>query len=403
MNTASALTITLLLAITLPAFAGSESCPVGATTTQSAVATVTAEPRWTTPLLDALTASPPQPELLQAALADVPATLQGDPLVARARLTLAALLMQAGKPEPARAQLRLITTDSGAALDAGLLMAESYSATDPQTALQWNLRVMRRWPEEPGALDALAQQAAVLPGDQRAVAIGVLQETQQRAMQAIDNLLTLRNQLQEQEWFAGWLATGGTPALAGPLLPVFYRTVASPTFATARGAALATAAPALCAREQQARLAMLRDDIDRAALEAQQAAAVVEARHAAGRRAFLRKQSRYLADSSLSPGAPDLALGREVNRLRNAVARDEAEIAALRSAIAGLPAARARLDARAQQLDARSSTINRQASDDVLAALRSTIDLRITTLRDIAGSSARHLGELQDPRYRAVR
>ncbi len=382
-----------------------------------------------TALLDAITRVPLQSQHIEKALAAVPATQQQDPLVARARLVLAALQLQAGHVDLARTQLRLISLDSEAAIDASLLMAESYAATDSSAALQWNLRAQQRWPDEPTVLAATLQRSVhvladldtpatqerrVLAADisstassqttptqdlSRAARAAVAQ-TRDDAIAARDRLIALHTRLQRDDWFDRWLHDAHTPPLTPDMLPVFYRTLASATFLVARQTALASAQPALCARARAAQLEALRLDIDRIETESRALLATREPQAATLHAAFLQAEQAFREAHHEVNQPVNVAQGQAVNRLRNAANRATAEVSALRSMIEGLPAARARLAQHAQQLLTVSTRIQTQASNDVRAALNAALDAREAALRDTAGDAAQTLGEWQDPRYR---
>lgn len=353
-------------------------------------------PAWSQELVDALMADADRIALLSHAIRNVPDSYRTDPLVVRAQLTLAALLLEAKQVARAREVLRGVPIDTDAAIDAGLLMAETHAIEgDIAGAVRWNLRVLQRWPDEPAAIDALVRRAAVLGESDRTAAITALNEARLRAQDAVASLGALSSRLAQDNWFSRWVEAGQEPALDSALLPLFYRTLASDAFRHARSAALATRNPAWCAREQSARLARLQQDLVRLEREARAVLAPLESRHAAEQANFDTLRARYLA------GDPhDTALGQQVNRLRNAAARDAAEIAALHSTLDALPAARLRLAAEAERVGRVSAGVNEQASAEAIAALRAVVREREAVLRDIAGTASLRIGELQDPRYR---
>lgn len=355
-------------------------------------------------LLDALTSSPLQIHSLQKTIDSIPADQQADPLVARARLSLAALLLQANQVEAARAQLRRVALDSEAAIPAGLLMAETWAADGQAAALQWNLRLQQRWPAEPDVLAATLQRVESLPATEQPAAAASLARVRDDAITADRQLDALRQRLQQADWFARWLVSAGAPPLDAELLPVFYRTVSGAAFIAARNASLASLQPALCARARVSALEAMQGEIDHIERDARETLAILGPRQATSQASFVKSEQEYLAASRASPAQPaDAEKGREVNRLRNAAARDAADIASLRSTLESLPAARTRLATQAQRLHAVSARINAQAGAEVRAALEAAITDRQSTLRDIAGSAAQLLGELQDPRYRKLR
>lgn len=354
------------------------------------------EPAWSTALLEALTASDARAARLAAALRQPPAGQENDALAARARVILAGLLVADGRIEEARAELRRVPLDSEAALDAGLLMAESLALDDNlASAADWNLRVLRRWPDEPAAAAALVQRAAALGEQNPGVALAMLAEARTTAAAAAAALEKLEVRLDREAWFDQWLAEGRDPTMESDVGAVFYRTLASERFRASRATAQLSAQPALCARMRAAQLMTLQEDVERAAHEAQAAIGVLLARQSARQAAFEQRRERFVAE-----GGRDIELGRDVNRLRNDLLRDEADIRALQSIVESLPAARLRLAARAAQLDRVATTLNSAARTEVIAALRATLAERRDTLRNIAGSASLRAGELLDPRYR---
>ena len=76
------------------------------------------------------------------------------------RLRLAAVHMQQGHFDEARNTLRQIDTESPAALQASLLMAESYRLTvQPREARKWFLRTAKHYPYRPTTLNGLISAA----------------------------------------------------------------------------------------------------------------------------------------------------------------------------------------------------------------------------------------------------
>lgn len=353
------------------------------------------EPAWASALLDAIAASDHRESRLAAALRQLPASEDGNPLAARARVTLAGLLMADGRIEEARATLRGVGLDSEAALDAGLLMAESLAmANDLAGAADWNLRVLRRWPEEPAAADALVQRAAALGAQDPRTALAMLAEARATAAAAAAALDQLEARLDREDWFDRWLEEGSEPPLDAAARAVFYRSLASEAFRSSRAAVQLTTRPSLCARMRAAQLQSRQDDVDRTVREAQAAVDVLGTRRATRQAAFEQQRERYLAE-----GGRDARLGRSINALRNAVLRDEADIRALQSVVDSLPAARRRLAAQAAQLERVAVAINADAHAEVIAALRSALANRRDELRNAAGNASLRAGELLDPRY----
>lgn len=405
----------VLLAPRSMAIAAGDACATALSTVENsnsaAPSANTPTPAWSARLLDALTTSEPdQARALARAINAIPREHPDDPLVQRARLIYAGLLLADGTRTDASAKetaksvaaardiLRQIHTDSEAALPAALLLAESYAiAGDLPGAVQRNLVAVHWWPEEPAALAALLQRAGAYTQIDLAAAQPPLMEVRNRAAYAVLQLDTLASRLAEQNWFALWLADGKEPALTPELAPLFYRTLASEAFQRARGAARATAKPGECAREQIARLQRLRADMTRVAAESNTAIQTLHAQLAHDRTALKTKQEQYLADDE-----KNTALGREITRLRNLIVRNETELTTLQSGIANLPAAHTSLAKQIAALQQISNTINAQSTAETLAALKTTISERRAQLLDIAGSASLMLGELQDPRYRKV-
>lgn len=371
------------------------TCTLPANTRTSSVRVE--EPAWMTSLLDAMVASGERATSLTQALKQVPGSRSADPVVTRARLTLAALALQDGDADAARALLLTIPLDSEAALDGGLLVAESWAlAGDLQTATRWNQRVAQRWPQEPAALDALVERGAALAGQDRAAALPVLIGAREQALKAIPDLDRLAARLEHDEWFSRWVAAGGEPALDPQAAAIFYRVIASEAFQSGRGAALATKQPAVCARLQAIRLIELQASIDTAAADARRLLVGLTSESADIRRRYL-----LVRDAYLSGGGHDVTLGRQVNQLRNALARSDAIVTSLESAMEALPVAGRELATEAGRLESLSKDVGERAAQDVVDALRAVITKRRAALLDIAGSASLHIGEIRDPRYSA--
>ncbi len=354
------------------------------------------ESAWSQRLMDALTTTTDRTHQLVRELNRVPATQGRDPLVVRAQLTLAALLLREARIADARDVLRRIPTDTEAALDAGLLMAETYAIDgDIAEAVRWNLRILQRWPEEPAALEALIQRAGALGETDRLTAIAALGNARGQAQDAADKLRALSLRLGQDDWFAQWVDDGREPVLDSTMVALFYRTLASSAFRTARGAALATQDMAWCAREQLARLARMQQDLVRLETEARETLVLLESTRAEMQAKYAALHAHYLALDE-----QDVALGRQANALRNTLAREAVEITVLHGALAGLPAARQRLAAEAGRLRQVTVQIGAQARNEVVAILRVVVVEREAVLRDLAGTASLAIGELQDPLYR---
>lgn len=347
--------------------------------------------------MDALTTTTnDRAQQLARALDRVPAAAGRDPLVVRAQLTLAALILGQTRVTDARDVLRRIPTDTEAALDAGLLMAETYAIDgDVAEAVRWNLRILQRWPDEPAALAALIQRAGALGETDRPTAIAALGNARGRAQDAADKLRSLSLQLGQDDWFAQWVDDGREPVLDSTMVALFYRTLASSAFRAARSTALATQDMAWCAREQLARLERMRQDLARLEAEARATLVPLESR-----RAEMQAKYEALHTHYLSRHEQDVALGRQVNALRNALAREAVEITALHGALAALPAANQRLAAEAGRLRQVTVQVGALARNEVVAILRAVIVEREAVLRDLAGTASLGIGELQDPLYR---
>lgn len=355
------------------------------------------EPAWSQRLMDALTTTTnDRAQQLARALDRVPAAAGRDPLVVRAQLTLAALILGQTRVTDARDVLRRIPTDTEAALDAGLLMAETYAIDgDVAEAVRWNLRILQRWPDEPAALAALIQRAGALGETDRPTAIAALGNARGRAQDAADKLRALSLQLGQDHWFAQWVDDGREPVLDSTMVALFYRTLASSAFRAARSTALATQDMAWCAREQLARLERMRQDLARLEAEARATLVPLESR-----RAEMQAKYEALHAHYLSRHEQDVALGRQVNALRNALAREAVEITTLHGALAALPAANQRLAAEAGRLRQVTVQVGALARNEVVAILRAVVVEREAMLRDLAGTASLGVGELQDPLYR---
>lgn len=366
------------------------------------------EPVWITHLFDALANdTSDQTRALTRAINAAPRKHQNDPLVQRARLTLAGLLLSNSQHvqtsdndakqyiATARTLLRQIHTDTEAALPAALLLAESYVlAGDLPGAVKRNVIAVRWWPEEPAALEALQQRASAYAMLDPAAAQPILLETRNRAAEAVLQLNALAAQLNEENWFDGWLSQGHEPTLTPALLSLFYRTLASESFRSARSAARATLQPSECAREHMARLQKLRHDMTHMAIEADLVTQALREKINHNRVWLTEQHQQYTRAET-----QNIALGQAINERRNSIAHDEAELTALQNTLASLPAAQARLATQIDALHATSHVIHAQASAEILTALQQTIVKRRAQLLDIAGHASLMLGEIQDPRF----
>lgn len=123
---------------------------------------------------------------LSHAISELPRSPAESMLQDRARVILAAHAIRDGRFSEARLWLEPISTNSSMAVDAGLLIAESWRADgDNENALIWFMRVGRHFPYDVAALNGLLEAADNLRDQhQTAMAATLHDEVLSRAMTA---------------------------------------------------------------------------------------------------------------------------------------------------------------------------------------------------------------------------
>ena len=115
-------------------------------------------------------------------------------IVNQLRLRLAAVHMQAQDFESARNTLRVIDTDSPAALQASLLMAESYRLTgEPTEARKWFLRTAKHYPYRTTTLSGLISAAHDAQETNAGLSVALYAEIGRQSRFALDQLDAYQN------------------------------------------------------------------------------------------------------------------------------------------------------------------------------------------------------------------
>ncbi|PKM22714.1 MAG: hypothetical protein CVV10_02910 [Gammaproteobacteria bacterium HGW-Gammaproteobacteria-14] len=137
-------------------------------------------------LSEAASGAPSTLRQLRNAITELPRSPAESMLQDRARVILAAHALRDGKALEARQWLSSISTESSMAVDAGLLMAESWRiAGDNENALTWFMRVGRHFPYDIAALNGLLDAADNLRSQGHApMAAALHDEVLNRAMTA---------------------------------------------------------------------------------------------------------------------------------------------------------------------------------------------------------------------------
>lgn len=117
----------------------------------------------------------------------------------KALLTVAADDLVEGDIDQARRRLRRVPTDSPAAVDAALLLAESFRlAGDTEQAQSWYLRVGERFPHERPALEGVVSAATSLESQAPETAAALYDDVSEKAAQAARRLKRLGSKLEQQ-------------------------------------------------------------------------------------------------------------------------------------------------------------------------------------------------------------
>ena len=136
----------------------------------------------------------------------------------KALLMVAAYDLEEGKLARARRRLRGIPVDSPAAVDAALLLADSFRmAGRPDKARQWYLRVGKRFPQERTALKGVLAASARMEARAPEVAVTLYDDVSAKAENAAERLESIRPQLKDQK--LRWLfASASDPGLRRQML-----------------------------------------------------------------------------------------------------------------------------------------------------------------------------------------
>jgi hypothetical protein len=310
----------------------------------------------------------------------------------RARLYLAGVAIQQQKFDAARERLKLVSTESPVAAEAGLLIAESWQLQgNTAESLQWFLRVGRRFSDDMTALQGLHNAAETLEdSDQHRQAASLYNEVVKKATHVVtllDNLPTDTAARTDAILFQG----DPLPmALRRQLTSAMIRQ--TPKIGQTRQVHRESLREWECLLLQQQELEQQLDSIHQHSARLSRISQLAEAALSA-----LEDEITVLETQLISQdfSADQLALRKRLSQARNEKARLEAEQAFISEVRTMLPDALASTEEKLQTMVSSFADIHAQSSAELHQAVALAITEVSARFRNLAGQSQRRLAELQ--------
>jgi hypothetical protein len=310
----------------------------------------------------------------------------------RARLYLSATEIRQRHFEDARARLKMISTNSPVAAEAGLLIAESWRLQENHDeALKWFLRVGRHFSDDINALHGLLRAAESMQesGSPREAA-ALYGEIVDKALNSVRLLESL-----PEDPAVRVEAVFSHPhlmpaALRRKITSEMLRETAD--LAQTRQVYRESSQEWHCLLEQQQQLELQSERIRQHSDRLTQASMLVEESMAA-----LEREIHSLEQELVSRdfSAPQLAIRKRLGQARNEKIRLSAQQDFIARTRSMLPQALTTTEQKLQTMTASFSEIRGQASQQLYDAAQKAISATAATFRNLAGDSQRRLAEMQ--------
>lgn len=330
--------------------------------------------------------------ILERALRTTPRSQAEMMLQDRARLYLAGMEIQQQQFEAARERLKVVSTESPVAAQAGLLIAESWRLQgNNQESLQWFLRIGRRFSDDINALQGLLRAAESLEkaGHPREAA-ALYSEVAGKAMNTVTYLESLPED-QEGRVTAVLSRHHKMPAaLRRQLTSTMIRE--TPDFGQTRQVHGEVSREWQCLLLQQQQLEKQSERIhqyaDRLARSSQLAE---ESMSALDQEVSLLQTQLVSQDFS----APQIAIRKRLAEARNEKIHLQAQQDFIARTRHLLPETLAGTEEKLQIMTSSFAEIRAATYDDLYEAVEQALDQVTATFRNLAGDSQRRLAEMQ--------
>jgi len=310
----------------------------------------------------------------------------------RARLYLAASEINRQEFDSARKRLKPISTASPVAVDAGLLIAESWRLQgNSEEAVQWFLRIGRHFSDSPIALQGLLHAATSLEeSNHLAESVALYGEVVQKAMETVTHLDALPVE-REAKIEAVLSRHAQIPAtLRQQLTRVMIKE--TPSFAQTRQVHRDASQEWQCLLIQQQQLELQSERIEQhikrlaqASLQAKESLSALDKEITALEKQLIRQDF----------SAPQLTLRKRLGQARNEKIRLEAQQEFIARTQHMLPEALATTKDKLEIMTASFADIRAQSSQDLHGAIELAVNEVTDKFRNLAGESQSRLAEVQ--------
>jgi hypothetical protein len=331
-------------------------------------------------------------DALERAITTTPRSQAEMMLQDRARLYLAGMAIQQQQFEAAREMLKVVSTESPLAAQAGLLIAESWRLQGNNgESLQWLLRIGRRFSDDINALQGLLRAAASLEQtDHPSEAAALYAEVTGKAMDTVRYLESLPEDRQARVAAVLSHRHHMPTALRQQLTSIMIRE--TPEFGQTRQIHREVSQEWQCLMLQQQQLELQSERVHQYADRLAQASQLAEESMSTLNQEIALLQTQLVSQDF---SAPQIAIRKRLAEARNEKIHLQAQQDFIARTRHLLPETLADTEEKLQVMTTSFAEIRALTSDDLYKAVEQALDQVTATFRNLAGDSQRRLAEVQ--------